>query len=468
MKTAKIVLIALIVLLAVRPSFVWMGHQDFDYDEAGQFWMAKGLHHFSEPNAKDGTIADIIENNRYYNLDPGGFTLLLRFWARISNDIHFLRALPVLFYWLFVFAMFLLGRLLFKSDLWGLLFASLAVLPNLHIPYFSIPFTIKSGYLRAYSMEMCGIAFSIFYWVKHKDHLSVKKILAFSFFLSFFCTARYGFLITAFAISLRVLFILFESKTNFSDFVAKILLYSVPLLCVVSLIYFLETRYQNPNANVPDYDTSLYQTPTLLLGWMSVSYFCVLGYSAYQYLIRKKKLNEWIVLSNIVGCVFMVLSLLDKYPWAPTKTAPVMILTQFSLMYIVLDFCREKWKERTVSIVAVMILLLVNIGSWPSSIKSYNIYRNSEKIETIISLKDSEQSVLVSAGMNPICRHLFEYGVLKESGYPSNFSFLPDESLNATDYVWYLWNPTADTSFPQVFEPVQQYVGKSIKRSSDL
>ncbi len=143
----------LFLLLAIRPCFVWMGHQDYDYDEAGQFWMAKGLHHFSEPNASDGTIANIVENNRHYNLDPGGFTLLLRFWSKISNDIHFLRVLPVLFYWLFVIVMFLLGRFLFKSDLWGV-FASLAVMPNLHIPYISFPFTVKSGYLRAYSMEM--------------------------------------------------------------------------------------------------------------------------------------------------------------------------------------------------------------------------------------------------------------------------------------------------------------------------
>ncbi len=161
----------------------------------------------------------------------------------------------------------------------------------------------------------------------------------------------------------------------------------------------------------------------------------------------------------------MILSLLDKYPWAPTKTAPVMILTQFSLLYIVWGFFRRMFEERVVAIVAIMSLLIVNLGSWPSSIKSYNTSRNSEKINEIVKLYNNGDPVLVSTGMNPICRHLFEYGALKNMGYPSNFTFLPNDKIIFDDYCWILFNSTADTYFPDEFEKVSQYIGENINYS---
>ena len=463
MKTAKILIIVLIVLLAVRPCFVWMGHQDFDYDEAGQFWMAKGLHHFSEPYAKDGTISDIIENNRHYNLDPGGFTLILRFWLKFSDNIYYLRLLPIIFYFLFIFGMFKIGKLLFNNDLLGLIFASLAVIPNLPIPYFSIPFTIKSGYLRAYSMEMCGVAFSVYYLLKHRDYLAKKHLLALSLLLCFFCTGRYGFVMTAFAISLRVLYLLYTQKRSFKDFLKNAAIYSLPLLATVAVIFFVEARYQNPDANVPEYDTSLFQTPKLLFGWMAVSYYIVLVYTLFYRIYKKSQVNELLILSCIVGAVFMLLSLADKYPWAPTKTAPVMILSMFSLLYIVLSLIFHRSDKRMVAILFATFLLFVNTAAWPTSIKSFETYRKSQKIKEISNLCNNGQTVFVSSGMNPICRHLFEYGALKDIGYPENFSFSPNEKHNPILFDFYLYNPTADYLYPDGFESIGMFTCENNK-----
>ena len=52
-------------------------------DEAGQFFISIGLNHFSEPLSPKGSYLDMISNNNEFNLDPGGFSVLLFFWLKI-------------------------------------------------------------------------------------------------------------------------------------------------------------------------------------------------------------------------------------------------------------------------------------------------------------------------------------------------------------------------------------------------
>jgi hypothetical protein len=54
-------------------------------DEAGQFWISKGLNHQSPPLSKENGLNEVIINNKYKNLDPGGFSILLHFWTYVSN-----------------------------------------------------------------------------------------------------------------------------------------------------------------------------------------------------------------------------------------------------------------------------------------------------------------------------------------------------------------------------------------------
>ena len=46
-------------------------------DESGQFWLSRGLHHSSPPNAPEGGWAKILEYG-HLNSDPCLFTILLR------------------------------------------------------------------------------------------------------------------------------------------------------------------------------------------------------------------------------------------------------------------------------------------------------------------------------------------------------------------------------------------------------
>ena len=56
------------------------------YDEAGQFFISKGLNHDSNPMENEKGITYVVQNNSFYNMDPGGFSILLHFWSKISNS----------------------------------------------------------------------------------------------------------------------------------------------------------------------------------------------------------------------------------------------------------------------------------------------------------------------------------------------------------------------------------------------
>lgn len=55
--------------------------ETLNYDEAGQFFMSRGLNHYSEPNSVSGSLWDVVIQNQHYNRDPGGFSMILYFWS---------------------------------------------------------------------------------------------------------------------------------------------------------------------------------------------------------------------------------------------------------------------------------------------------------------------------------------------------------------------------------------------------
>ena len=78
-------------------------NEGLDHDEAGQFWISKGLNHYSQISERNGGFKDLLVNNNKYNLDPGGFTFVLRVWTLVSNEILWIKFLPFLFFILFCF-----------------------------------------------------------------------------------------------------------------------------------------------------------------------------------------------------------------------------------------------------------------------------------------------------------------------------------------------------------------------------
>ena len=94
------ILILLFFLIFITIIFAWgnITNPNFWYDESGQFWIAKGLNHFSPKFSQNGDLYDVLLNNANFNLDPGGFSLILHYWTKISNSPLFLRLLPYCFF----------------------------------------------------------------------------------------------------------------------------------------------------------------------------------------------------------------------------------------------------------------------------------------------------------------------------------------------------------------------------------
>jgi len=194
-KWLKIFTIILIwILVLVLFVFGNINNPELWFDESGQFWMAKGLNHFSLPFTPNGNINDVLLNNAKYNLDPGGFTLLLHFWTMISNEPFFLRLLPLIF---FILSMVLVSRL---SMIW---------FPKNHfISYFAGFILLFSNLLkhyafelRPYSMEMFTAILSLFLCYKIPLILKSKSYaITTGTLMAILLTSRYSTICTIFAL----------------------------------------------------------------------------------------------------------------------------------------------------------------------------------------------------------------------------------------------------------------------------
>lgn len=142
---------------------------DLWYDEAGQFFISHGLNHWSEPLSSDGNLIDALTANHDYNQDPGGFTALLFFWVKISSEHVWLRLLPFLFF---------IGTIVFTCLL------SFNILRNKQLAYASglLVFALAGGTfaheLRAYSMELCGLAYGLWMVLRFRKLPSLPQTLA--------------------------------------------------------------------------------------------------------------------------------------------------------------------------------------------------------------------------------------------------------------------------------------------------
>ena len=130
-KFFNIVAISLIILLLCILARN-LNSPNFWFDESGQFWLALGQNHFSAANTVAQSIKEAWNNSKSFNLDPGGFTLLLRglIYSFENTSPLILRSLPFFFTIALCFGLLYWGALLKVS----LIYTSLAIF-LLFLPY---------------------------------------------------------------------------------------------------------------------------------------------------------------------------------------------------------------------------------------------------------------------------------------------------------------------------------------------
>lgn len=405
------VFVTIMMIIALVLCYIMMSYPFFWYDEAGQVWIAKGLNHYSDALSQEGGLMDVVRNNRNYNMDPGGFSILLWFWVKISSNVLFIRFVPFIF---FLVACYFIYRYFKKIGYSTYISIIVGLLP------FVIPIINTRLYeVRAYSMELAGCILAVFAIQCIKDKVSIKSLIWVSILLAFFTTSRYGFIIVAFYASIRLLLFVIRNS-SYQRIIKCTIAYSIPLISVLLLIYFGMTKYQDHQAMYVGY---LSQSLRLLISPLSILFY--LNILCLLIKIRKKQtISELQIAAVSIASLYFVLSFLSLYPWDFHRTISASFLLSLSLCESLISFVKnDKVKEYGLFVTMIALLLFNTVRLNQKFNKMYE----DEPMRELISLKESNPNALffIASHYSPITRYYYEYmeddEKRKTDGYPEQF-----------------------------------------------
>ncbi|HEY3426157.1 MAG TPA: hypothetical protein VGL27_15265 [Negativicutes bacterium] len=446
LKRCKIQSVAKLPLLLLSALFITIplayhniADPNFWFDESGQFWMAKGLNHFSPPLSSDGSLYQVMLSNRQYNLDPGGFTLLLHYWLQGGADPVWLRALPCIFLVLTFYFLMRIAAELSGSALVAVLAATVSVLP----------FDMVLGYgfeLRPYSMEVAGIVASFFFLLRTIDNPNRASLLALGLVCSFFLTSRYSFIIAV--VSIGIVLLAFTFQWSWRKFITGGYGFYIPVICMSIAIWFISLSQQDPNGVAPFYVNGfILQAKSLpqIIDLVQINLFSLIS-SPYLIFIAVILLLE--ILGKDVmdrpkqncfraACLFLicfqiisiVLSAMGKYPWHINtrwniNLQALVIIASTMLIVLIADCMRSRWDNRWWKIAVVVCVFA--LAAWGTNKKVH--YSYDATYSQLLSLGNSKlinSEFFVGYYASPSVRYLFEYGPLKNRKdiYPRKFYF---------------------------------------------
>lgn len=291
------------------------------YDEAGQFWLGKGLNHFSKLNAEYGTLSDVLKENRTFNLDPGGFSVIAFIWLKISHVVYWVRLLPLIFTG---FSLYFFYKILQLLDL--RINEALLICLYFFISKSLVEFSFT---FRAYSMEMAGTLMSLYIVLKNKSNpISTSNLIRLSIVFNIFIWSRYGFIINILAINVVLFFLVIKNRQFSIRFLIRYGYFIlIPLLITFIAIYFTELSFHFHAGPVPWYQKNLtlqHQTfyemaknnffsrrglPFFLLILM-----CLVNYKFPFVRLSKeiKLIVSWMLLTHLFSITFSIFGI---YPW---------------------------------------------------------------------------------------------------------------------------------------------------------
>ena len=275
----------------------WLWH-----DEAGQFWISKGLGHQSPPISSPGGLWQVIVSNQSHNSDPGGFSVLLHFWLMISNNYIFIRILPLLFFFGFVYFFYKYLLALTNNAFFSFFCATLL---------FLLPLTVsRMVEIRAYSMELMGITWAMLLLHRcEKNNYSPKSLMFLSLCMALFCTSRWDYVIFAFVIGIYTFIKVIKTKTLIWK---KLVVFCLPLLISVLCVIFITflNQYQNPYLHKLDYLAYMSDDPSVFYHRLFLLFLFNTGVVLISF-YKKRTFTQLQTISLMVPTMFVILSLGD-------------------------------------------------------------------------------------------------------------------------------------------------------------
>ena len=468
-----VILLACTWIAILMTMFIHSGaNPNFWFDESGQFWMSKGLNHYSTPYSKSGSFSDTIQANCSSNMDPGGYTIGLRWWIFISTSPIWLRSFSFLFFVITMFATAGIAYLWTKSRLISLAVGLITA---------SAPMVSQYAFeLRPYSMEVCGVALSVYYLEYCVRKPCVMCFIKLGLVCALFITSRYSFISSAIATGIGVLWTV--KCFTWRQRVTYLVLFGVPVLISLVGIYVITLIHQNPNIKPPDYVNSFIlhgKTLEQMLNIASSALFSPYGIGSTLFLLlyiffslcrietaKYKLFTTYFIIVLAVNVVIIFFSLLGKYPWCPFERWGISqhflaMLSWFPSVWMVSYSVGipEKIGEKNFRVLlslgtlftAVSMSGMVHYNNYslkidecilnPSSyISGTAHFKGSDSTFTnILALGSdniSRKRVFVGRSANPTIRYLYEYGPLRNYApniYPNSFFF---EESDDSKQIW--------------------------------
>ena len=394
------------------------------YDEAGQFWISKGLNHYSDPMSQSGSVVDVVINNQDYNMDPGGFGIILHFWSMVSNGYIWLRSLPYLLFISVVVAVIYLSYRWTKNKYIAILMGFAPIANSL------ISSTMFE--IRAYSMEVLGVLMAIIIIDRLRESVTVMRLLVSSIIISFFMTSRYSYIIVAFTTSTFILYQILTSNNSKKVKCNMIIVYTIPIVLTLIGIYFFALRWQNPGLKSLSYLPYISNEPNLLIQSVNVAFLLKLLLILWLlFIVRKSSLfSKYIGLGYITittNVLFLLLSVFGKHPWhsETTRCISMVVLVFVSSIALLCELMNHFSKRVELKYMFLVVILLQFV--YPELIGEYssNKSRRNSLTELQIIPYDKEARIFVDGWESPCIRYQFEYGEMKGSyDYPKNFVFV--------------------------------------------
>jgi hypothetical protein len=395
------------------------------FDEAGQFFISKGLNHDSNPLEKEKGLAYVVENNAFYNMDPGGFSILLHFWSKISNSHIWLRFLPFLFFIGIVLSFIYLSYLWLKNINIALLMGFIPIL---------IPMILRMAFeVRAYSMEGLGTIISIVALENIKNKISYKHLLIWSCVLSFLMTSRYSEIVVVFVVSIYVIFLILNSNMSLKKKLLSSVIYSIPLIATLFYIYFSALIYQNRDLTEISHLPYISSNLLLLLDPGNFLFLCVIGLLIIIYFLKNrypiiKKYEIPLFVMIVVNVLFILLSILGKHPWAPYSSKCISL---FLLVLLCISaFLGELLKPLFTGTDILKYYFIVSTLIFTLYLGKETLFIRQNQNNTYYDIVKNGiveyNRIYVDRFESPCIRYLFEYGKLKTKKkdlYPDKFTF---------------------------------------------
>lgn len=434
-------------------------YPSFWYDESGQFWISKGLNHFSKPFSATGGIYQVIQNNIRFNLDPGGFSIILHYWSFISNNHTFLRLLPFTF---FILGAILVSKIMFfwsKKNIFNY-FGGLIL--------FSSPLLAQYAFeLRPYSMEMFA-TLAFLYFSYRSDYILIgkKHALLSGAIVALLITSRYSSFFGLLAMFSVIFFTWLTKYKSLKSFV-NIFIFSLPVTISIYLIYSCVLRFQNYGIEAPFYVTKLmfkYNNVKNLLfntsALITLLPFClILLVKIISYFDKKLEniisvFNIYIYFVFLLNLPIIFLSIIGKYPWTlitrwDISTNVIFFIGWIPLILIFTDFLKE-YSLILFHASRLLLLMLFILFIFKSSYSFIYSPLDTIYVNFINNYVKPDSKILINVSADPSFRYLFEYGPLRNNknlqtykhfsmfdneGYHDNSSIKNSANINDFDYI---------------------------------